>query len=50
MDYRFSISNKNIDILGFTPVITFAHTDRYSNIGLFAYHRNHGEIGLTRNF
>ena len=50
MDYRFSVSNKNIDILGFTPVITFAHTDRYSNIGLFAYHRNHGEIGLTRNF
>lgn len=50
MDYRFSVSNKHIDILGFTPVITFAHTDRYSNIGLFSYHRNHGEIGLTRNF
>jgi hypothetical protein len=26
MTYRLSVTNKNIDLLGFTPVITFAHT------------------------
>jgi len=50
LDYRISISNKKIDIFGFSPVISFLHTDRYSNLPLFTYHRNRGEIGVTRNF
>jgi len=50
VSYRLSLSNKYIDIFGFTPVISYVHTDRYSNIKLYSYHRNHGEIGVTRNF
>jgi hypothetical protein len=50
MSYRLSVSNKYIDIWGFTPVISYVHTDRYSNINLYSYHRDHGEFGLTRNF
>lgn len=50
MSYRLSLSNKYIDIFGFTPVVSYVHTDRYSNIGFYSYHRNHGEIGVTQNF
>lgn len=50
MDYRVSLSNTNIDIYGFTPVVTFTHTDRTSNIALFEYRRNRVEIGVVRNF
>jgi tetratricopeptide (TPR) repeat protein len=50
LDYRISLSNKRISLYGFTPVVSFVHTDRYSNINLFGFHRNRGEFGVTRNF
>jgi outer membrane protein len=50
VSYRLSLSNKYIDFKGFTPVISYVHTDRYSNIAFYSYHRDHGEIGVTQNF
>ncbi len=50
VDYRISLSNAMVDLWGFTPVISYIHSDRYSNINLFTYHRDRGEIGLRRNF
>ncbi len=50
VDYRISLSNAAIDLWGFTPVISYIHSDRYSNINLFTYHRDRGEIGVRRNF
>ena len=50
MSYRLSLSNKYIDFKGFTPVISYVHTDRYSNIAFYSYHRDHAEIGVTQNF
>ncbi|MBL8642838.1 MAG: DUF560 domain-containing protein [Rhodospirillaceae bacterium] len=50
VDYRISLSNAGIDWWGFTPVVSFIHSDRYSNINLFTYHRNRGELGIRRNF
>lgn len=50
IDYRVSIANAHIDIWGFTPVLSVVHSDRYSNITLYTYHRNRAEIGVRRNF
>ncbi len=50
MSYRASVSNKYIALWGFRPVISYVHTDRYSNLSIFGYHRDHGEIGVARNF
>lgn len=50
VDYRISLSNAGIDFWGFTPVLSYIHSDRYSNINLFTFHRDRGEIGLRRNF
>jgi tetratricopeptide (TPR) repeat protein len=49
LSYRISFSNKLISIFGFRPVVTYVHTDRYSNLPLYGYHRDHGEIGAVRN-
>ena len=48
--YRLGISNKQINLFGITPVITYTHTDRYSNIALYAYGRDRAEISMSRNF
>jgi tetratricopeptide (TPR) repeat protein len=50
VDYRISVSNSSVDVWGFTPVVSVIHSDRYSNISLFTYHRNRAEIGVRRNF
>jgi hypothetical protein len=50
MDYRMSLSNRNFDVFGFTPLVSYIHTDRYSNISLYTYHRSRVEVGVTRNF
>ncbi|MBL8631095.1 MAG: DUF560 domain-containing protein [Rhodospirillaceae bacterium] len=50
VDYRISLSNAYIDWWGFTPVVSYVHSDRYSNINLYTYHRDRGEIGIRRNF
>jgi thioredoxin-like negative regulator of GroEL len=49
-DYRLSVSNSRLDIHGFTPVVSFLHIDRYSNLTLYGYSRNRVEMGVTRNF
>ena len=48
--YRVGVSNKHLTLFGFMPVITVTHTNRYSDIGLYAFERDRAEISLTRNF
>ncbi len=50
LTYRFALSNRNIDLYGFTPVITYIHTDRESNIDLYSFGRDRAEFSLIRNF
>lgn len=50
MDYRLTLSARRLELFGFTPLIGFTHTDRYSNIALYSYARNRVEFGMTRAF
>jgi tetratricopeptide (TPR) repeat protein len=50
VDYRLSLSNAMIDVWGFAPVLSLIHSDRYSNISLFEFHRIRGEFGVKRSF
>lgn len=50
IDYRLSLSNQHVEILGFTPVVTYLHTDRVSNVTLYGYARDRVEAGFTRLF
>jgi outer membrane protein len=50
IEFRASVSNRKVEVLGFTPVLTFVHSRRDSNIDLYDYKRNRVEIGVTRTF
>jgi tetratricopeptide (TPR) repeat protein len=50
VNFRAALSNRTIDLFGFTPVIAYVHTDRSSNINLFGFDRDRVEITMTRNF
>ncbi|WP_136661457.1 surface lipoprotein assembly modifier [Hoeflea sp.] len=45
-----TLSNRNIDIGGFTPQLTLRHERRDSNITLHDYRRNVIELGVVRSF
>ncbi len=47
---RVTLLDRRIDIGGFTPKLTYTHTDNASDIGLYRYRRDQGQIGLTRSF
>ena len=47
---RVGLLDRHIDIAGFTPRLTFTHTDNTSDIGLYRYRRDQGQIGFTRSF
>jgi len=47
---RVTALDRRIDIAGFTPKITYTHTDNASDISLFRYRRDQAQIGLTRSF
>jgi tetratricopeptide (TPR) repeat protein len=47
---RLSLLDRRIDIAGFTPKLTYTHTDNASDIGLYRYRRDQGQIGFTRSF
>lgn len=47
---RVALSNRAIDLFGFTPVLAWIHTERLSNIELYDFTRDRFEISLTRNF
>ena len=46
---RFSAAISPATIIPYDAPLS-VHTDRYSNIALYGYHRNRAEIGVTRNF
>lgn len=47
---RLAISNREVELWGFTPVLAWIHTDRWSNLDLYDFDRDRVEISLTRNF
>ena len=47
---RLTALDRRIDIAGFTPKLTYVHTDNASDIGLYRYRRDQGQIGFTRSF
>ena len=47
---RITVSNRNIEVLGFMPEITLRHERRESNLALYDYTRTVGEIGVVRSF
>ena len=48
--FRLGISNKRISWLGITPTITYVHTNRFSDIPLYAFERDRAEFSLNRSF
>lgn len=50
VNYRLGLSNKYLNAFGFTPVVSFSHTRRYSNIDLYQFERDRAELAVTRNF
>ena len=47
---RFGLSNKYLNVWGFTPVVNFTHTKRFSNVDLYQFERDRAELAITRNF
>ena len=47
---RITVSNRNVELLGFMPEITLRHERRESNVALYDYTRTVGEIGVVRSF
>jgi tetratricopeptide (TPR) repeat protein len=48
--YDIGLSNKHLDLFGFTPVISLGRDHRWSNISLFDYRRSRLEFSVRRNF
>jgi tetratricopeptide (TPR) repeat protein len=47
---QITLLNRRIDIAGFTPKLSYTHTDNASDLAFFSYRRDQGEIGVTRAF
>ena len=47
---RATLLDRRIDIAGFTPKLTYVHTDNDSDIGLYRYRRDQAQVGFTRSF
>ena len=45
-----TLLNRRIDLSGFTPRVSYTHTDNRSDLAFYAYHRDQWMIGLTRAF
>jgi hypothetical protein len=50
VNYQVGVSNRNVNLFGFMPVVTYIHTSRYSDIPLYAFDRDRVTIGATQNF
>lgn len=50
VNYQIGVLNRNVSLFGFTPIFTYTHTNRYSNIDLYAFDRDRVTIGVTQNF
>lgn len=44
---RVSLSNAKLTVGRFTPIITYVHTERFSNIGIYAYGRDRFTVGFS---
>ena len=49
-NYRIGVSNSAVDLFGFSPVLSFVHTDRYSDIPFYSFDRDRVELTMKRNF
>ena len=47
IDTRLSVSNAKLTIGRFTPIISYIHTERLSNIAIYAYSRDRVEVGFS---
>ena len=45
-----TVLNRRIDLSGFTPRLSYTHTDNRSDLAFYAYHRDQWMVGLTRAF
>lgn len=50
VDVRLSLSNAKFTFGRFTPIISYVHTERFSNIPIFAYGRDRLEVGFNWTF
>jgi hypothetical protein len=50
VDIRLSLSNANLTLGRFTPIISYVHTERFSNIPIYAYSRDRFEVGFNWTF
>ncbi len=48
--YRCGLSNKQLNLFGFIPVVNYTHTRRTSDIDFYTYGRDRVELALSRNF
>ena len=47
VDTRVSLSNAKLAVGRFTPIVSYIHTDRFSNIPIYAYDRDRFEVGFS---
>jgi hypothetical protein len=47
IDTRLSISNAKLSFGRFTPIVSYIHTERLSNIAVYAYSRDRVEVGFS---
>lgn len=50
LNYQVGISNRAFTLFGFMPVVTYIHTDRYSDIPIYAFNSDRMILGATQNF
>ena len=50
VNYRVGLANSAVDLWGFTPVLSYVHTNRYSDISFYGFDRDRAEMVIKRNF
>lgn len=48
--YSVSLSNRNIEFMGFMPILTYTYTDKDSNIWQRGYHKSLIELSVQKRF
>ena len=50
INYQVGVSNRTVNLFGFMPVVTYIHTNRYSDIPLYAFTSDRVILGASQNF
>jgi len=50
LNYQVGVSNRKLNLFGFMPVVTYVHTNRYSDIGLYSFSSDRAILGASQNF